>query len=290
MTVLIGLVYGTPQNMPAAIGLTVPVIITMIAGFSQSRCGRRLFYIGLGIFYFLCFVPAESSNYQDLSGGRHGVEIFPGMLFGKPGFNTALIEARLGPRPPRWKHASIRSLLFGLGSWRDGNERVDICSLAYKDWLSSVLAKLPSQEAQTQVLKCLTDERNFMRVHQGLLLTGLLILDYPAGNDAESWWRKHRELFRREYNAHAAVRSVAGWRQRMAKCIPETPNEQEYEVTSQIWAAKNMEFGGWGGNIEFYNEFERLRLHAYEAHGKEPSTGVSLIEWWPELEKSYTSY
>ena len=232
---------------------------------SCSRTENRWFSIGPVVFLILVlyclvqpFVRGFSSTgdlIQDIRGGRRGIEFFS-LSFGWSGPNTRFLEQRLGRMEPEWRHQ------LALWAARDGNERVNSRSLIYDSDLRDILRKLPNQEAQDQVLRCLTDPKNFMRVHQGLLLTCVYVLDYPPGYDKESWWRHHEVLFRPEHDPKAAMENMWGWIEVTESFAPGhkpsgSPCEQFLPITRQRRAADYQIRGDWGGDHELAKQYAR---------------------------------
>lgn len=217
-----------------------------------------------------------------MRGGRQGVELTPGLRFGRVGPNTALLESYLGPLPAKWRHRAIRSML--IGDWRDGNERVNSRSLIHASHLESVLARLPDREARVQVLRCLTDTDNLLRVHQGLLLTCLDALGYPVGLDAVSWWAAHRWAFVVEPDPERAARICQGWTDQARELLRARTSDLHEpafsELALQIGACKDQEQGSWGGDAAFGAAFQRIRARLSQPDEPAPELGGS-ITWWP---------
>jgi hypothetical protein len=225
--------------------------------------------------YVALLLPLESNYLMDTRGGRLAVELLPWHVrFGGDGPNTRLLASYLGPTPPQWRHADVRSML--LRKWRDGNERVHRRSIIFRSDLSAILSRLPPDEARAQVLRCATDPDNLLRVHQGLLLVCLNEWGYPPGHDAKSWWARHGPLFRQEYDAGAAVRTVAGWTDALEK-----RSDQTEAVRSQLRAARYQEHGNWGGDAAFGEAFCELSDRADGRPIPELVGGLAAVDWWP---------
>ncbi len=228
---------------------------------------------------------------QEIHRGGVGVS-FLGLNFGWPGPNTAMLQEQLGPIRDEWRH------LASLRVARDGNERVNCTSLIYDSDLRKILAKLPNDAARKQVLQCLTDSRNYMRVHQGLLLTCVYVLDYPPGFDKERWWNRHGEFFTREHNPKVAIQKLWGMAEATESFAPGhddagSPYEQFSRIAHQRRAAEYQITGAWGGDDEFglLNE-EMFALQFVKAqrdsHRADYNWAVSEfrltpVAWWPEF-------
>ena len=228
-------------------------------------------------------MPWESTRIQDVRGGRRGVKILPWRCaFGKPGENTALLQHYVGPLKSEWRHQCIRSML--LGNWRDGNERVQSRNPIRYPWLPDALDMLPDDDARQQVLTCLSDPDNLMRVHQGLLLACLKTKGYPPNYDAESWWAHHAELFRSERDPKRAVQSTYGWIGASARCAPSyigtRPIQKYWDVHTQRQATAYQENGSWGGDPEFGKEY--LARELYQETREAIPSGVGAVVWWPD--------
>jgi hypothetical protein len=143
---------------------------------------------------------------------------------------------------------------------------------------------LPTDEARTQVLACLADTENLLRVHQGLLLTCLREWGYPAGHNAASWWARHRHLFRHEYDPRAAALTVAGWQEWLVR-----HRDMANDVGGQAMAAHYYQLGSWGArwgkHPQFAEEYERLREQAQVDGKRDPDHGLKEVVWWPEPQR-----
>lgn len=263
-------VYGAPLDSWSIVGLCLGIIVALVGVRSSYR---RIWLAIAVLFYASFFFPLESDNLVDIRSGRFGVALLPtGFRFGRHGPNSALLQSYLGPLTPEWSHSSIRSML--LHTWRDGDERVNSRSIIFRDSLPQILNRLPSDDARRQVLRCVTDSDNLLRVHQGLLLTCLNEWGYPPGFDANSWWVRHALLFHAEYDVTSAIELVWGWTDR----IREVQEDRPREINAQLYAADNQEKGSWGGDVDFRRFFE-LRL-AQDDPSK-PLRPDNRVAWWP---------
>lgn len=237
--------------------------------------GKRMYLAAiLPLLYYGCMlVPLESHNHVDIVGGRWAVYLFPwGSRFGGDTANTLLLKSYLGPLPPRWQHASIRSALFS--DWRDGNERVRKHNMIFQPRLPQMLTMLPNEEARIQVLRSATDPDNLMATHQTLLLTCLEEWGYPPGHDSASWWERHRHLFQQEYDPDVVARQVTGWSELLNEASATTS-----EVRSQLQAARYQETGRWGGIPEVARALHRLR-EGEPYRGEVWNNGLKEVAWW----------
>jgi hypothetical protein len=283
MSLIIVVVLGSPQNVAAAIAMALPLMAAVVAGSVQKKSVRRAICLFIPLTYVYLFYPWESFYYHDLRSDRHGVKIYPELLFGKDGKNSELIRRFLGYHSPEWQYGCIRSFAFGFGDWRDGNERVDSCSLIHQDCLSQLLEKLPDENARAEVLHCITNSKNLLRVHQGLLLSCIYQLGYPNGHTSESWWKKHSSLFMSTEDAVAAASMVAGWRIRIEKSLPENVWEKYWVIGQQLRAARYAEGGVWGGDKSFSNAYDELNIQAWCEGKKHANRGLKNVDWWPEI-------
>jgi hypothetical protein len=260
------LLYGEPLD-PWTFGVLVVGVVLSTTAFLLFR---SRWTVVVPLLYFGSFlVPWESRYIADTRGGRHGVRVLPwDARFGRDGSNTALLTSYLGPLEPDWQHAAIRSMLFGM--WRDGDERVHTRGLIFRPYLADALAMLPTNDARVQVLGCLTDPDNLLRVHHGLLLACLWEWGYPQGYNAEGWWRRHQHLFRREQDASAAARLAAGWTEQIRR-----NKDLGVAIYPQFRAARYQEQGSWGGDHDFGDAYAEL--------GSGSKTGIPEVVWWTSL-------
>lgn len=229
---------------------------------------------------------------QDVRGGRQGVRILYDFRFGWSGPNAALIERYLGRVAPEWEGAWYLSRYYS--GW---DERVNRRSIIRRAELPQMLAMLPSSQSRQQVLACLASPSNLARVHQGLLLECLRVYGYPPGYDAESWWRRHRALFRIVENGQEASLLVWGWRPKveqlaMATRDSMTPADSQ-AIFLQLDAALNQELGMWGGDSDFSEVYYALGVTvqaSLEGNSPEesPRLGVDEIAWWPHDAPSFS--
>lgn len=268
---LLVLAVGLPVD-----GWTWAVVLGVTAWSATAGPGQRLRALTpiLLIAYHI-FLFYSMDELFDTRGGRRGVRFWPtGLAFAQHGPNTRLLERSLGPLPPEWRHGwkSINPL---FGSIRDGDERVHQYSVIFREYLPDALARLPSDAARKQVLHCLTEPKNLLRVHQGLLLVCLKDWGYPPGMDAVSWWERHRPLFRVECDARQAVLTVAGWTALLME-RPELPND----IRSQARVAEYQEWRGWGADPEFRRTFIEMMGGDLPFHGPHLRAGVKNVVWW----------
>jgi hypothetical protein len=225
-------------------------------------------------YYCSFFVPLESDIYQDVRGGRRSRLLIPhGFRFGWDGPNTRMLEVWLGPLKPEWRHLTTEFML--LGDWRDGDERVNKHNLIFFDVLPVILGRLPHDDARRQVLQCLTDPTNLLRIHQCLLLVCVHELGFPEGLDATTWWEKHSWLFIREGDPKQASRIVWGW-------IDRIPVERwTNRMRRWIRAAEHQQGGSWGGDPAFGPAYDDLNESLDRVKASvDPKLGVNRIAWW----------
>lgn len=274
--------YGLPLDVTTTLGLGLGLCTLGLVHLGVSARGRWALAAIPLLFHLQLHVPVESDWLQDVRRGRVGVRVTPGFRFGRDGPNTALLQEYVGPLPAEWRHRCVRSML--LCDWRDGNERVNSRSLIHRDDLAAVLAMLPDRDARKQVVGCLTDSGNLLRVHQGLLLTCLKVLGHPAGHDARSWWRAHAWVFVREADPERAAGWVQGWTDRARRFgrawIQDTYYEQYGQIGDQIRATQYQEWGAWGGDRVFAEAFNGRPLKRLQGLAVEWPPGSVL--WWPD--------
>jgi len=297
-------IYGYPIDGMTWLALGTATLWLLVMAIGIRRAGDILFGVPPLVLLFLVFVPWQCYRLQDLRGGRVGAEVWPCFRFGKDGPNTALLESHLGPLEPIWEHQCIGSMMFYLGDWRDGNERVNSRSIIRQDYLPELLARLPNDEARRQVLSCVTEPENLLRVHQGLLLVCLKTLGPPPGYTVDSWWKKHAVLFYIERDAETSTRLVWGWLERTEHFAPgytsgKQPNyiEKFWDIEDQRRAAEYQQNGGWGGDHLFGEAWSELRdkvigQRAQVARDSKQwrpfswplprSQGGADVAWWPD--------
>ena len=195
------------------------VLLAAGSGATLALTGRRRLWFPacLSACFYLAFpgpcqvIPMlEKWSLFDDRGGRHGWAITPGLMFGVDGPNTELMEGLVGPLAPNWWVQAPLSPYI-----RDGNERVNSRSVIRYSFFPDVLQMLPDDKARRAVIEALTDTENRLRVHQGLLLTCLVVESYPDGMDAESWWSHHKLVLRPEYDAAKAASITFEWSSRV---------------------------------------------------------------------------
>jgi len=284
-TVILVLILGNPANLEAYCAIAFGFLLVIALSVLILR-KSRLRWIVMGVFFvyaaWLAF-PLDSSNFTDLCNGRTAVGVHPGgLLFARNGPNTRLIQKYFGERQAKWIWKNTRFHLLGK-VWGEG-DRVDWKSVVFQSYLPEALSMLPSDEARTQVLGCVTDSGNLIRVHQGLLLACLKTFGYPKGYDSRTWWDEHKWVFVVERDPLTAARMVWGWLDATYVLAPQRPTPkaawalqdirtQQYAVESQQnWGTTNFSFAGAYSALE---RDEGLRAQA---------PGVTQrVVWWPEL-------
>ena len=186
----------------------------------------------------------------DVRGGRNGLcycffdswnEI--DISFARPGKNTELIEKYLGRVEPAWRMIRSQSLPRGgsyfhrksLFLWFDFQEGLKV---------------LPNEDTRKQVMVCICEPENMMRIHQGLLWVAITVYGYPKGIDAEKWWHQHGHNFRIERDAAIAVQQVQGWTYAIEQHwrADNTPlNKQHSWMHSALSVAKKQEMRSYYG-------------------------------------------
>ncbi len=220
------------------------------------------------------FIPGfEMWSLFDDVGGRSGWSFAPGLEFGRDGPNTVLLESYVGELQPNWWKQAPHSPYV-----RDGNERVQSRNLIRHKYFSEVLEMLPDDEARRTVILALTDKDNRLRVHQGLLLSCLHALDFPAGMDARSWWSQHAFVFRAERDPFIAASLTQGWLEEIERLFS---HDWPRTVESHYIAATYQEGGQWGGHSDFGQA--RLEIHFGDRSADPRAVETSRrILWWPE--------
>lgn len=266
--------HGRPLDAFTWTVLALLLLAALVAGLRKSRVGLGLvggFFLYLALPDPFLYIPfLERWALFDDRGGREGTLLSPSLRFGHAGPNTALLESHLGPLEPNWWRSAPR-----FPHIRDGNERVDSRSMIRSANLPAILAMLPSDAARRQVLACLTDPDNRLRVHQGLLLACLKRLGYPAGYDAQNWWTAHEPVFIREPDPHQAVRIVYGWLEEVNRL----PTGGSREIASQTMATQYHVRGSWGRVYDFGLAYGDLRDAPRQTREALPT---GKVIWWPE--------
>ncbi|MDF1665222.1 MAG: hypothetical protein P1V97_25895 [Planctomycetota bacterium] len=283
--------YGWPSNLWTDSCLATYALILIAVWFSRKGRFTRLKHAGTILFLLSLACPMVSHWIQDVRGGREGTILSPWQFqFGREGKNTALLESYLGPIKPDWRHRASRSNWI---SWKDGNERVNSKSLIYSETLPKILHRLPTSAARRQVLRCLSDSSNLMRVHQGLLLAALDLHGYPEGYQSMIWWKAHRWIFVVEKSGLRAAYMTEHWTERCKTYLIEDENggyANRYGLlVQQARAAGYQDTGGWGGDPGFVDGVFQLSRLMYEDIEIDRSTLTQLDEefagktvvWWP---------
>jgi hypothetical protein len=200
------------------------------------------------LFYAYVLVARPHYSVFDLSHGDTGVLLDPGLVFVRPGVNSQVIGDYLGACRPR-------HLVLGADFVvaRDGNNRVDSRSLVFDPCLRDILKIFPTDASRRQVLSCLVDPDNRVRVHQNLLLAYLLEKHLPAGLSAQLWWNQHLDVFVRVASPVRAVEMTWGWCDDAEALLHSEPEPSaSFPVTMrQLRAARYQERGQWGGDRLF---------------------------------------
>jgi hypothetical protein len=164
---------------------------------------------------------------------------------------------------------------------RDGGERVRGASLVFRDDLRDILARLPDDNAREQVLACITDPANRLRVHQGMLLVCLNVLGYPRGYDASRWWERHRAVFIREPDPEKAVAVVLGWTESAERLVDQNPDLADVgEISGQARSARYQQWGVWGGDRDFGEMFSAF-VERKHPDGNVPEN--PNVVWWQRV-------
>ncbi|KKK72880.1 hypothetical protein LCGC14_2899450, partial [marine sediment metagenome] len=219
--------FGWPANAATWAAVLGSGVLLVLAVLMRGRRGRRVWWVGFGLYYLILLLPFETYGMLDFRSGRTGVdavlvwEIGPRLRYQRDGQNTAVLEDLSGRGTPAWRSAGLSSTFFGLGSWMDGSDVTVQSALIGQPCLREVLNRLPDDRAKTQVLGCLTDPTNVARVHQEQLLLTLWLLGYPKGHDAVSWWQQHRDIFRSYPDEAVAARLVYGLHDRFRSVLGE---------------------------------------------------------------------
>lgn len=207
-----------------------------------------------GFFLLSLFVPYQDNEIQDLRGGRWGTIILPWQLkFGRNGENTEFLENHLGPLKPELRFKLNRSKVFSRSL--ENPEQVNSRSLIVSRRLEDILRRLPDRAACDQVLNCLTEPNNLLRVHQSMLLTALDAKGFPKGYDKWSWWQAHRWIFVVEKSGLRAAYITYEWLDRCASYLVWDSGgrypKRFYALAMQIQAARYQKWGKRGGDLAF---------------------------------------
>ncbi len=266
--------YGRPIDGFTGTVLVATPLAAGVAGYLRQRVligAVVLFSLYLALpdpFLNIPFV--ERWALFDDRGGREGTLLTPGLRFGRSGRNTALLESYLGRLEPNWWVQAPR-----FPHIRDGNERVYSRSMIRSENLPAILAMLPSDSARRQVLACLTDPENRLRVHQGLLLACLNRFGYPEGYDVERWWAAHEPAFVPERDPARAVRIAYGWLEEANRLS----SSWSGELGGQLSATSYHVRGHWGRDHHFGVAYAELEAAPPSARRGLPRVRVV---WWPE--------
>jgi hypothetical protein len=270
--------YGRPIDEFTWAALAIVLAGSVLPGLFQMRWRWTAMILLAGVYIafpgpFLVIPFLERWSLCDDHGGRWGLQISPGLRFGRDGPNTKLLESYLGPLPPNWWLQAPHFPYI-----RDGNERVMSRNPILRDYLPTLLSRLPDDAARKQVLTCLVDPENRLRVHQGLLLACLMELGYPPGLDAKGWWKAHRDLFKCGHEALAAAKLTRGWTRKIER-LPQRPlnGEPRSAVSSLITAANYQERGAWGGHEDFGEAVWSLEWKRHPAE----IDATGHVVWWP---------
>jgi len=223
-------------------------------------------------------------------GGRLGTYVHFGLASGyvlsefvHDGPNTVLIEQYLGPQSAEWHRYYTYNARIQIGSVYWSADPITPNLLVFRPHLKDIMRMLPSNQARRQVLACLADPGNYARVHQGMLLTCVWAFGFPPGYDAQTWWERHRGLFRSYHDPHEAATLVLGWIQTARSLAPEYDPRLEQSMPwlgvleRQRMAALRQERPSFCSDAPFAKAYADLSLDWQE----EPMFPDN-VAWWPE--------
>ncbi len=265
-------IYGqVPVNAAAwALIIGMPTWHVSLIALDKSGAAPLVMFFG----FCLPYVGSNGALLMDLKRGCRGRQV-SGMVFSSPGVNTGYLNERLGYVAP---HFVRRMQLHGPGE--DG-EKVASRSLIFDERLPEMLAMLPDEAAEIQVLECLTDPTNHLRAHQNFLLALVYDLGYPPGHDSQSWWKRHKRLFYSESDASAAAQLTWGWFERARLCVASPPGDllqRHLRVMEKIGTSEDREFTEALFNLE-------MHWGVFDPTRKIPvrdGMGLQHIDWWPD--------
>ncbi|WP_372370608.1 hypothetical protein [Candidatus Uabimicrobium sp. HlEnr_7] len=263
--------YGIPDTQTSAIFIFLIIGNFLCVKYSKHykmliSCITPFFLIGLLLF-------PQGDYLQDVTRGREGIRPIFFTTFIKNGPNTSLLNKYLGHAPPVWQHLCPGPGMLNQVS--DGGERVESQSLLRREYLSKYLKLLPSEEARKQVLQCLSDSKNYLRFHQGLLLACLGEWHYPQNMDSHSWWEKHAIFFRREKNVRKAASMVLEWKEKVAN----SSRKKTWPIDCQLYAMKCLEESHWAVESAKELGYELKVTQMYIINGIAKSYQKQPV-WW----------
>lgn len=286
--VLVLLWIGIPTNTVTWMFLIgCPLWVVSLLGVVSCKPFKNCIVAGGALLLYLVIIVNRSWATIDVQNGRYGTELrlHRSLHFARDGSNTNIIRHYVGSRPAQWLRQRP------LDGSRDGDDRVNSCSVVFKPFLTEILKLLPSDIVRRKVLECLTDSTNLARIHQGMILACLYAKGFPSGFNSESWWKMHASLFKPVHDPDQTALLCWRWCERSKRCIPgyangaSEPIEENKPVLSPRKAAEFQQQSIWGGDEELYEAFEKLEKKLGSPRVSEElkaSLGVYQIAWWPD--------
>lgn len=176
----------------------------------------------------------------------------------KNGANHELIGKYVVLDDERWEPIAV----FGDGHLFGGPYRPNTHSVLLRPTLPRILRMLPSKDARRTVVDLLANRKNYLRVHQGLLLTSVAFLGPPCGQKLDEWWVRQRKVFVSVEDATRAAEMALGWVDRVSRRVEERRadllEEEQYELALQMRVAKDYELAGARDDVAFSEAFQAV--------------------------------
>lgn len=192
--------------------------------------------------------------------------------------NAQLIESYLGPMEPHWSGGGRCDV--------PKINRYTMPAFSPNVLLHDYMGLLPDEAARRQVLSCLTDPDNHLRMHQALLLAVLKYRGYPPEYDRDSWWVKHQDIFVIEPDPQRARDMTYMWMQGFAAALypssgpaldaassPRTPFEQADLFFRHAAKFQYLNLDGSPPSVQLSRE---------EQFAKEFGA-YHRVAWWPRV-------
>lgn len=178
----------------------------------------------------------------DPSSGRRGTLYICDVLVGGETANSRIVEQYVGRRASSWR--KLQQYYS-----RDGDDRVNSQVIVFSPRLQEALVILRDEEAITTALSCVSDSRNYLRIHQSMLLKCAAAYD-KRESAAEPWWSRHRAMFVRVHSRVVAKDRVRELEEYIDRTYGYLIRESRLhdEMINGVKALEYQREGLWGGD------------------------------------------
>jgi hypothetical protein len=242
---------------------------------------EQLIFTALPLLFLLSFSASSGQwrprEFYDLRSTRVEIRFGGDIKFNPKAPNAQLIESYLGPMEPHWSG--------GGGCNYPIVTRRTMPAFSPNFLLRDYLALLPDEPARRQVVACLTDPKNNLRMHQSTLLILLKIRGYPPGYDRMSWWAKHQGIFVSEPDLQRVVDTTLGWSNAFWRSIPSS-QRKIHETQAAAASGKLVDLlethRGLAMRIEWSAPIGPDEMWQRAQHSQLVNC-IERVAWWPRV-------